>query len=509
MRINIIIILIYFTTTSTVSYSQTTFSKYYDNTISGSRVEDQGKDFIILPDSGYLFPTFSANIYEVDTLGFAKTYLQIIRTNLNGDTIFRKLYRKKNFSISVTLIEPLDNNKYLLAGYIFDLVKYDKDSTGAEVLLVKINGNGDTLWTKTVGIGDGDELVTRLVKTRDGGFAIFGQSCDKKETNCDFYLMKVDSNGNKLWNQTYSLNSTSWEMPESFVETNDGGFLLGGYTADEYKPYLVKTDSTGNKEWFKSYPKFNGFLYRIITDVTISQNNTYLITGVADKSTGERIGFFSRINSSGSILLDRQVGNPSSNTSIQTIIEKDDIIYLQGETKEYLPPQSNYFHTCLYAFSSIGTPLWRRTYPDSLLQNRRYLIYRMKTTPDNGFAMIGFGRNPITPDSLSSQDVWLLKVDSNGCLYQPCLDMTVGIEANKWNNSTIKLYPNPTYGIIRIETEEEIEQASIYNLLGQIVFRDTSIIDKKININHLDQGIYIIKIRTTAGLEFSERLIKQ
>jgi hypothetical protein len=506
MKIYFLIITFCLLTIHKFSIAQNSFSKYYDNNIYGDRIFDQGKNFLELDDSTFIFPSSSMDLYKVDTLGYSMTYLQIIRTNKNGDELVKKIYRIKHNAIRVYEIVKFGNN-FILAGDIVNLVDYDKDSTGAEILLVKINLNGDTLWTKTLGIGDGDELVSRIINTSDGGFAIFGQTCNKQETNCDYYLMKVDSNGNKLWHKTYSLNANSWELPQSVIETKEKGFLMVGHTTGGISSVIVKTDSSGKQLWKKSFNK-NGSAFSFVSNVYHAENNTYLFVGGIGNSVSHK-GWILRTDTSGKFIKEIRVGIDGYYTTFIALAERDNKIYVQGETKEYLPPQTENLHTCLYAFTSTGDPLWRRIYPDSLVKNRRYLIYDMKPTLDNGFAMIGFGMDPKTMNPQNNQDVWFLKVDSNGCLYQPCVDMTVGIADDKEIISKVILFPNPCKDVLNITLDEEIEEVSVYNSIGQLLLQENILINNQINIEQIPNGFLFVKIKTKGGELYSEKVWKE
>lgn len=509
MKINILIIVFYLLTISKSGIAQNSFSKFYDNNIYGDRIFDQGKNFLELDDSTFIFPSSSMDLFKIDTLGYSVTYLQIIRTDNKGAASVQKIYRIKNNAIRVYEIAKLGSHNFILAGDIVNLIKYDEDSIGAEILLVKINFNGDTLWTKTLSIGYGDELVSSIINTSDGGFAIFGQTCDKKETNCDYFLMKIDSNGNKLWHQTYSLNANSWELPQSMVETIDKGFLMVGHTTGAYNAYIVKADSLGKKLWQKRINNYAGYASRTINSVHRSHNNTFLISGiVANNGIGK--GYFMRLDSLGNQMQEKVVGDDGSFTIFMNTIEKNNIIYAQGETKDYLiPPQTDGYHTCLYAFTSTGAPIWRRTYPDSLVNNKRYLIYDMKPTLDNGFAMIGFGMDPKATNPQNNQDVWFLKVDSNGCLYQPCVDMTVGIADDKEIISNVLLFPNPCKDVLNITLDKEIEEVSVYNSIGQLLLQENIIVNNQINIEQIPNGFLFVKIKTKGGELYSEKVWKE
>ena len=92
--------------------------------------------------------------------------------------------------------------------------------------------------------------------------------------------------------------------------------------------------------------------------------------------------------------------------------------------------------------------------------------------------------------------------DSNGCIFTGTATVLAGPTSVKelFNaGNSIKLYPNPTTGILNIEMPE-VKDATIfvYNLLGEVVVE----IDKlsefaSINLAKLTEGTYFIKIQTT------------
>jgi hypothetical protein len=91
--------------------------------------------------------------------------------------------------------------------------------------------------------------MSRVIQiTTDGGYALSGYTYTYGAGFFDFYLVKTDGNGDTLWTRTYG--GTSQEMADDMELTDDGGFVLTGYTysfgaGSRPDIYLVKTDGNG------------------------------------------------------------------------------------------------------------------------------------------------------------------------------------------------------------------------------------------------------------------------
>jgi hypothetical protein len=71
----------------------------------------------------------------------------------------------------------------------------------------------------------------------------------------------------------------------------------------------------------------------------------------------------------------------------------------------------------------------------------------------------------------------------------------------------IKLYPNPTNGILYIETSQEIQSYEVYNLIGQRLLKGN--VNDNINLKDLSKGTYIIRLTTQEGTVITEKVIKE
>src|SRR5690554_219353 len=70
---------------------------------------------------------------------------------------------------------------------------------------------------------------------------------------------------------------------------------------------------------------------------------------------------------------------------------------------------------------------------------------------------------------------------------------------------SVKIYPNPTNGIVFILTNQDISSLEVYNLIGQRVIGTNN--TDQIDLSQLNTGTYIIKINTEKGT-VSHRIVK-
>ncbi len=171
----------------------------------------------------------------------------LVKTDSLGDTIWTKTILHPNGmtygSRVTTCTQQANDNGYILAGTVSLLI----DLTQADVILIKTDQFGDTLWTKTIGGVDADGATGGVLQTTDGGYAIAAYTRSWGSGGTDVYLVKTNSVGIVQWTKTFggSLDDDA----DYIIQTSDGGFAISGMTmnwGDGGSVYFVKTDSLGN-----------------------------------------------------------------------------------------------------------------------------------------------------------------------------------------------------------------------------------------------------------------------
>src|SRR4030042_5820903 len=84
----------------------------------------------------------------------------------------------------------------------------------------------DTLWTRTYGGSDWDEGYS-ILETSDGGYLVLGGTASFGQ-NQDIYLIKINSDGDTLWTRLYG--SSGYDAGSCIRETSDGGYIITGST---------------------------------------------------------------------------------------------------------------------------------------------------------------------------------------------------------------------------------------------------------------------------------------
>ncbi|MFX0078672.1 MAG: hypothetical protein ACFE8O_05475 [Candidatus Hermodarchaeota archaeon] len=127
---------------------------------------------------------------------------------------------------------------------------------GTDMWLARLDENAALLWNHTYGTTL-DDSARKVVECMDGGFALLGISYVNRSGDYDpnGLLVRTDENGDQLWNVTFG--GVEWEWPTSLIQCNSGGFAFAGcnlgFSADHTDLWLIRTDSIGNILWNQTY----------------------------------------------------------------------------------------------------------------------------------------------------------------------------------------------------------------------------------------------------------------
>ena len=251
-----------------------------------------------------------------------------------------------------------------------------------------------------------EDQFSDMIKTNDGGFVLSGYTASFGAGNYDAFLMKVNASGAILWNQTYG--GTGSDQAISFIQTSDGGYALAGMTnssgAGNQDFWIFKTDATGNMLWNKTY---GGTGAETIGGQAIVQNTDggYTFVGRTPSfGAGGTDVWLIRTDSVGNALWNKTyggTGNDAGNCIIQT---NDGGYALFGPTSSYGVGGSQ--DAWLIKTDANGNMIWNKTYGGT---GSEFCLYLLQTI-DGGFAFCG-SENSF---GAGGTDVWFVKTDAVG-----------------------------------------------------------------------------------------------
>jgi len=138
-----------------------------------------------------------------------------------------------------------------------DLVMAYSLATGifnATMLVARFTQEGDLVWAKQMGVSS--EYARGITATNDGGFVVVGSTgtYGVDRLRSDIYAVKLDGDGNMVWNKTYGTND-SYDGAYHVIETSKGELMMSGrYIVDgTFYNFLMRADADGNPLAFKGY----------------------------------------------------------------------------------------------------------------------------------------------------------------------------------------------------------------------------------------------------------------
>jgi PKD repeat protein len=285
--------------------SQWTYIKQWDARFGGTDA-DLLTRFLECHDGGFLLTGYSQSVSGADktqTLwgGSSDDDFWIVKTDASGNKEWDKDFGGY-FSDRMFSVKEIPSGGYLLAGESISGISGNKTQPtqgNTDWWIVRIDSAGNKLWDKDFGGPDYDYLNS-MIATSDGGYLLGGISLssaggDKTQNTWggwDFWIIKIDSAGNKLWDKDYG--GTDHDYLNDISQTSDGGFLIGGYSLSDisgdktqsrwglYDFWIIKTDSVGNLEWEKDYGGYDNDYLNSVLPVS----GGYILAGISSSGTG-------------------------------------------------------------------------------------------------------------------------------------------------------------------------------------------------------------------------------
>jgi hypothetical protein len=202
---------------------------------------DQASAIFQNSDSGFILTgTIRINL--------GQTQAFLMRTNSFGDSLWVKRYIVTSGDVGGTCVRQTVDGGFIITGSM-SLI-----GSNTDVYFQKTDSSGNLLWARSYG-NYFNEYGKYFIESPDGGFLIAGLADTSFISVIDMLLIKTDSVGDTLWTNIYP--SYDEDRIESIISTTDGGYILTGNSSfapfTNSDAFLVKIDSSAQILWSKSY----------------------------------------------------------------------------------------------------------------------------------------------------------------------------------------------------------------------------------------------------------------
>lgn len=285
----------------------------------------------------------------------------------------------------------------------------------------------------------------QAIECKNGDFLLVGET-DSLGTP-DASLIRTDSTGGLLWCRTYGGDLQDRAF---YVDTTaDDGFFFGGqhgYAPNVYgRKWVVRVDADGDTLWQRIW---GGELGNDGARLTTKMNGNPLICGATRLvDNGDQFCYMAELDASdGDLLWERRYDNMSHD--MQLLIAKE-VSPSAGHIAVgwVTDNQDGHYSSVMLRTGDNGDSLWMRTfvYQDTIMSNGQGALNDVVPTLDGGFIACGTAYNELSmpyPPGYS-QDIWVVKVDSLGCIIPGCAGSTSITTQITNMGYALSVYPNP------------------------------------------------------------------
>jgi hypothetical protein len=476
-----------------LAYSQQVFNRhYYHLNNNGINEHVRANAIVQTSDGGYFACGTGNNVF----------LLSAVKLDRLGDTswTFSADYGINTAEIFYSGIE-LKSGHLIACG-----ASGDQNLLNSHAILAKFEkDNGDTIWIKKIGLPNRSERFYDVIETEDKGFIACGLRYNVNTsgalTDSDIYLVKTDSLGIPEWERTFGELGSEWGL--SMQITSEGGYIIIGATdasGEGYEDFtVIKTDTQGNLLWQNTY----GTQYHEYgNSITKLENGEYILAGSSRITSDSAVAVAIRINADGTEIWNRRYPPKVRNIEFTSVkqLSTGEIIVTGSDQGDTL---NNTYYGILKSLDlNNGDIIWERQYQYFDEDSTQHYFYAMDTCSDGGLVMGGMviDFRP-DPNNLNPNNAyWVVKTDCAGNEYawdNDACPKFVGLDEIE-KDALFNLYPNPSTGTVTLDyvipQNAENQSISFYDATGKLVqkvdFTGEGQIQLNIDCSGFSNGVY-------------------
>ncbi len=388
----------------------------------------------------------------------------------SGGSDWQKSYGGSGSDL-LKVLKTTSDGGFILGGVSNSPVGFDKKEAcrgGNDYWIIKLDAIGNPMWQRVFG-GKGNDDLTTIIATKDGGYLLGGSSSSSAESNTkllgtkkensrgslDYWIVKIDGDGTELWQRTYGGKYA--DVLQSMVATKDGGYLVGGYSnspASKDKSaanlgigndfWILKLDAQGAIEWQQVLGGTGEDLLHVVCQ---TKDGNYIAAGNSNSVTRSNKNgtdaWVVKMDVTGGVIWE-QAYHIGKNDILTSFIEQEDESFIVGAYSPSGYDQANNEEGIndyvALKLSAKGEELWRKVYGS----NGEDVLKKLIETRDGGYLMVGISNpefNGYTPKNKAGVNPAAFSpIDTSEQLagakkVQETMDAEVGKYADELNNA--------------------------------------------------------------------------
>jgi Secretion system C-terminal sorting domain len=390
-----------------------------------------------------------------------------------------------------------------------------------DIWILKLDAAGNIEWQKTIG-GLADEQVASISQTKEGGYIIGASSESDIYTskisennknsiykdsdsrgNLDYWLIKLNKKGDLEWQKTIGSNYA--DILRSVVQTQDGGYFVGGTSNsdagnEKTKPtngnndfWYMKLDAKGAIQWQETYgADGDEQLYTVLEtadkNLMVAGNTNSSKTPGNNSPDGSDF-LILKLDEIGNKIFEKIYNIGSDDVLTNLVKNKDESLLICGYSRggNAKKKSEGVEEYAVIKIDPNGEELWRK----NIGKEGKNVLNKAIETRDDCYVLAGTNISSIkvAPPSgaggLGGADFYVVKLKDRS--------------KTEVVKSMIEALPNPatTYTNIIIGYEYSNGTASLYDLGGRLL-NSFAITNRTvpIDLTNLPEGIYIVNIDT-------------
>lgn len=464
--------------------------KFY-NTYSNNG-HDFGEGVVQLPDSSYLITGASSSFQDAPAKAF------ILKVDKFGNRIWSKPYGGPESNRGRRIMH-VENDGIYVAGYS------NSFSNGSfDFYFFKTDLTGNLIYENSIGGPNLEKLHDAIMVPADTSFILVGETKSNPTETENLYIVRLNSNGDTIW--TKQIGSAGADIARGVEMISDTTFVIVGdyYVADslQQKALFMKMHINGTVEWLKTTGPDGNYS---LNDVALDDG---LIRGVGYRQYTENGVNYSKLYTfiaqlNGTTIIEKIAVLPGIFmrygyfTSYSTQTNK---FYISEQSTQGITPNFSGGGEDAKISKGEGYLYWMGEGVEVSSFGDDQITQLIRTS-DGGAVAVGYNSNGGT----GGNNITLMKIGDNDDFLAHFTAPNEGslVFKDELDDAfKVKIYPNPVEEVLQIEVETlENVKVVVMNSLGTVISKEQFNKLTSIDLSNYANGLYMVQLEIAGELK--------